>query len=113
MGVVPLNENIVAVVPQDKQVVVIAEEKIVSVSAPGPPGPQGPIGPAGGDVLVYDTNGGAINPWVITTNLGRLAHVTIVGDDGEERYANVFQMPPYNVVTIYFGGPFSGKALVG
>lgn len=108
-----LSENIVAVVPQDKQVVVIAEEKIVAVSAPGPPGPQGPIGPAGGAVLIFNTNGFPMNPWVITTNLGRLAHVTIVGDDGEERFANVIQTPPYNLVTIYFGGPFSGKALVG
>lgn len=110
---VPLSENIVAITPQDAQVVVIPEEKYVTVSAPGPPGPQGPIGPAGGDVIQFSTNGVPMNPWVITTGLGRLAHVTIIGDDDEERFATVLQSPPYNSVTIYFGGPFSGKALVG
>lgn len=113
MGVVPLSENIIAVVPQDKQIVVIPEEKIVTISAPGTPGPQGPIGPAGGDVIVYDRNGIAANPWIIAHNLGRLVHVTIIGDDGYERFADIIQMSPYNVITITFGGPFSGKALVG
>lgn len=108
-----LSENIVAVTPPNEQLIVLKEEKVVVVSAPGPPGPIGPIGPAGGDVIEFDTNGTPINPWVITHNLGRLAHVTIVGDDGEERFAPVIQTSPYNVLTIYFGGPFSGKALVG
>lgn len=110
---VPLSDNIIAVVPQDKQIVVIPEQKIISVSAPGPPGPQGPIGPAGGAVLVYDRNGIPANPWVITHNLSRLVHVTIIGDDGYERFADIIQTSPYNVITITFGGPFSGKALVG
>lgn len=108
-----LSDNIVSVIAPNTKLVVLPEEKILSVSAPGPPGPQGPIGPAGGAVLVYDTLGASINPWVISHNLGRLVHVTIVGDDGEERFATVIQSPPYNVVTIYYGGPFSGKALVG
>jgi hypothetical protein len=112
VGLVHLS-NIVSVTPSDKRVLVTPPTKVVNVTASGPPGPPGPIGPAGGAILVYDRNGIPANPWVITTNLGRMAHVTIIGDDGEERYATVLQPSPYNVVTIYFGGPFSGKALVG
>lgn len=113
---VPLSEVAVVVNPAESQVVVQPEENFVLVSAPGPAGPAGPQGPsgaAGGSVVTYDTLGAAINPWVINHNFARLVHVTIIGDDGEERFANVNQAAPYNTVTIYFGNPFSGKALVG
>jgi hypothetical protein len=112
MGVVPLSDNIVEVTPADKQVVVIPEEKLLSVSAPGPPGPQGAIGPAGGDVIVYDRNGVPANPWVIDHGLGRLVHVTVVLDSGEEIFPGIDQSDP-NILTISFGVPTSGKALVG
>lgn len=113
MGLVPLSDNIIAITPANTKLVVLPDIKTVSVSAPGPPGPQGPIGPAGGAIIVYDTLGAAINPWVISHNLGRLAHVTIIGADGLRHFADEHQDPPYNVLTIYFGGPFIGKALVG
>jgi len=87
--------------------------QITEFTAPGPQGPKGPAGSAGGSVTEFSTSGSPMNPWVITHNFGRLVHVTIVGDDGDERFAEVEQPAPYNVVTIYFGNPFSGKALVG
>lgn len=113
MGLVHLSENYVVVTPADKQVVVEPEEKMVYVSSSGPPGPQGPIGPAGGEAFIYDRNGVPANPWIITHNLGRIVGAVIVGDDGIRRFADEQQSPPYNVLTISFAAPFSGKALVG
>jgi len=110
--VVHLSDNIISVTPEINQVVVIPEEKIVSVSAPGPPGPPGPVGPAGGDIFVYDRNGVPANPWIINHNLNRLVHVTVVLDNGEEIYPGVDQAN-LNLLIITFGIPTSGKALVG
>lgn len=120
----PLPDEIVIVVPEVKNVIVNPAENIVSVnrtensvsvSAPGPQGPPGPAGSGGGGggtVIEFSTAGSPMNPWVINHNLGRLVSVTIVGDDGFERFASVTQVAPYNLVTIAFGNPFSGKALV-
>jgi len=110
-----LSDPIVVVTEQPNQVVIIPTQNIVAVSAPGPPGPAGADGPPGsstGGVFLYDRNGVPANPWVIDHGLGRIASVTIVGDDGDERNADVSQVPPYNTLTITFGVPFSGKALV-
>jgi len=111
-----LSDPQVVVAPVEQQVVVQPSYAVALVSAPGPAGPigpQGPSGAAGGSIVEFNTLGVPMNPWVITHNFSRLVHVTIVGDDGDERFAEVEQDPPYNVVTIYFGNPFSGKALVG
>jgi hypothetical protein len=78
----------------------------------GPAGPQGPTGPAGGDIFVYDRNGVPASQWIITHNLGRLAHVTVVLDSGEEVTTDVDQHDP-NTCTVSFAVPTSGKALVG
>lgn len=78
----------------------------------GPAGPQGPTGPAGGDVLVYDRAGVPASQWVIDHDLGRLVHVTVVLDSGEEITTDVIQGTP-NTCTISFAQPTSGKALVG
>jgi hypothetical protein len=112
MGVVPLSDNIIAVTPADTQLVVLADEKIVAVAPSGPAGPIGPIGPAGGDVFVYDRNGVPANPWMIEHGLGRLVHVTVVLDSGEEVFPGVDQANP-NITIISWGVPTSGKALVG
>lgn len=78
----------------------------------GAAGPQGPTGPAGGEVFVYDRNGVPAAQWIITHGLGRLAHVTVVLDSGEEITTDVDQHDP-NTCTITFAQPTSGKALVG
>lgn len=78
----------------------------------GPAGPQGPTGPAGGDVVIYDRAGVPAATWTITHGLGRLAHVTVVLDSGEEITTDVDQSDP-NTCTIVFAQPTSGKALVG
>lgn len=112
---VPLSDPIVVVTEQPNQVVLTPTQNIVAVSAPGPPGPPGPAGTPGsstGGVFLYDRNGVPANPWIVNHGLGRIASVTIVGDDGLETNADVQQSPPYNSLTITFGGPFSGKALV-
>lgn len=78
----------------------------------GAAGPQGPTGPAGGDIFVYDRAGVPASQWVIDHNLGRLVHVTVVLDSGEELTTDVTQGTP-NTCTITFAQPTSGKALVG
>lgn len=85
---------------------------IASTGLQGPAGPQGPTGPAGGEVIVYDRNGVPASQWVIDHDLGRLVHVTVVLDDGEEITTDVTQGTP-NTCTIVFAQPTSGKALVG
>lgn len=83
-----------------------------AVGIQGPAGPQGPTGPAGGDIFVYDRAGVPASQWVIAHNLGRVAHVTVVLDSGEEITTDVDQSDP-NTCTIVFAQPTSGKALVG
>ena len=78
----------------------------------GPAGPQGPTGPAGGDVFVYDRNGVPAAQWIINHGLGRLTHVTVVLDSGEEVTTDVDQHD-VNTCTVSFAVPTSGKALVG
>ncbi|HVE24014.1 MAG TPA: hypothetical protein VNC22_01350 [Sporichthya sp.] len=85
---------------------------VASTGLQGPAGPQGPTGPAGGDVFIYDRGGVPASQWVIDHNLGRLAHVTVVLDTGEEITTDVDQHNP-NTCTIVFAQPTSGKALVG
>ena len=86
--------------------------EVTSVGLQGPAGPQGPTGPAGGDVVIYDRNGVPATQWIITHGLGRLAHVTVVLDTGEEITTDVDQSDP-NTCTIVFAQPTSGKALEG
>lgn len=109
---VHLSDTIISITPDANTVTVTPEEKIVNVASSGPPGPQGPIGPAGGDVFVYDRNGTPAQQWVITHNLNRLVHVTVVLDSGEEVTTDVDQFS-LNALNITFGIPTSGKALVG
>jgi hypothetical protein len=78
----------------------------------GAAGPQGPVGPAGGDVVIYDRGGVPASQWIINHGLGRLAHVTVVLDSGEEVTTDVDQHDP-NTCTVTFAVPTSGKALVG
>ena len=85
---------------------------IATAGLQGPAGPQGPTGPAGGDVFIYDRAGVPASQWVIDHNLGRVAHVTVVLDTGEEVTTDVDQHNP-NTCTIVFAQPTSGKALVG
>lgn len=84
----------------------------LAVSATGVQGPRGPAGPAGGDVFVYDRAGIPASVWIIEHDLGRLVHVTVVLDTGEEITTDVDQHDP-NICTITFAQPTSGKALVG
>lgn len=108
------DEKIVAVTPDSGKLVVTQNQPIVAVSSAGSPGPQGPIGPAGGDVIVYDRNGIPANPWVINHGLGRPVHVTVLLDSGEQVWPGVVNdAPNYNITTINWGVPTSGKALVG
>lgn len=86
--------------------------EVATTGLQGPAGPQGPTGPAGGDVVIYDRAGVPATQWIITHNLGRLAHVTVVLDTGEEITTDVDQSDP-NTCTIVFAQPTSGKALVG
>lgn len=85
---------------------------VASTGLQGATGPQGPTGPAGGDILVYDRAGVPASQWIIDHDLGRLVHVTVVLDDGEEVTTDVTQGTP-NTCTITFAQPTSGKALVG
>lgn len=99
--------------PTGRTVTVVATpEHTLQVGTPGLQGPPGPIGPAGGDVFVYDRNGVPASQWVIEHDLGRLVHVTVVLDSGEEITTDVIQGDP-NTCTITFAQPTSGKALVG
>jgi hypothetical protein len=86
--------------------------EVTTTGLQGPAGPQGPTGPAGGDVVIYDRNGVPATQWIITHGLGRLAHVTVVLDTGEEITTDVDQSD-LNTCTIVFAQPTSGKALVG
>jgi hypothetical protein len=108
--VVPLSENIVAITPQDAQVVVIPEEKFLSVSAPGPPGPQGPIGPAAGAAIIYSQTTPAAT-WPITHNLGRPVGIVIRLTTGEIVNTDIDQNN-LNVAVLTFPVPYAGEALV-
>ena len=88
------------------------ELQVSTTGLQGPPGPQGPAGAAGGDIFVYDRHGVAASQWVIDHNLGRLAHITVVLDSGEEVTTDVDQHS-INTCTITFAAPTAGKALVG
>jgi hypothetical protein len=90
----------------------VVQLDINTIGLQGPAGPQGPTGPAGGDIFVYDRAGVPASQWVIDHNLGRIAHVTVVLDSGEEITTDVDQHNP-NTCTIVFAQPTSGKALVG
>lgn len=90
----------------------VVQLDIASTGLQGPAGTQGPTGPAGGEVIVYDRNGVPASQWVIAHDLGRLVHVTVVLDNGEEITTDVTQGTP-NTCTITFAQPTSGKALVG
>lgn len=105
-------EKIIAVTPADVRLAVLEQQKYVVASPSGPQGPQGPIGPAGGDVVIYDRAGIPASTWTVNHSLGRLVHITVVGDDGKEVHPDVDQSN-VNVATITFPSPFSGKALVG
>jgi hypothetical protein len=85
---------------------------VATTGLQGATGPQGPTGPAGGSVFVYDRAGVPASAWIIAHNLGRLVHVTVVLDSGEEITTDVTQGTP-NTCTITFAQPTSGKALVG
>ena len=115
MGVIDVTEfwTIQIDEPTGRTVTVVATpEHTINVGTPGLQGPAGPVGPAGGDVFVYDRNGVPASSWIIDHNLGRLVHVTVVLDTGEEITADVDQHD-LNTCTITFAQPTSGKALVG
>jgi hypothetical protein len=109
------SEIAVIVNPAVSQVAVQPEVAMVFVSAPGPPGPTGPTGPAGapgGALFVYDRLGVPASQWIVMHNLGRLVHVTVMLDSGEELTADVTQAD-LNNLTISFAVPTSGRALIG
>lgn len=103
----------VVVQTEKTQLVIHPVYNSLEMVSPGPQGARGPAGTSGGSHFIYDRNGVPAASWPIVHNLGRRAHVSIIGDDGAIVDSDVIHNPDLNSLTITFAAPFSGVAVVG
>jgi hypothetical protein len=110
---VVLNVNEVAVTKQVTDIDVVQLVQQVGLTSPGPQGPRGPAGPAGapGGSAYEHVQSTPAATWIITHNLGRFSHVSLLEDDGTEFEADVVHAD-INTVVVTFPSPHTGTAIV-
>lgn len=91
-------------------IVVQAPRSVIVRPEQGPQGMQGPPGAAGLSSFIFTQNS-PVNPWVIPHTLGDITNITVLDSSGEEMFADVSWNSPIQV-TITFGGPTSGRAIL-
>lgn len=108
--IVEVSGDTVNVVDGDPDLVLLDDDDVLVVTAPGPQGPQGPPGLPGGTWYVH-TQTTPSSAWVINHNLGRLAHTTVFVPDFVEVEADVTQNT-VNQTAVTFATPQSGTAFI-